>query len=528
MRLLILAVLPLLGAAGVGLVQRSRRGVGLAWLLSVITVIIGWGLSLASIWQANYSQISLPWLPQSLSFRSTISFSLDPNRWVYTLLAFTLGTTVLLTAPSRLAFQSGPKNWMANLINVSILILALSAEDVTTIALSWTLLDGIAILTEHLLIGVPPQKSIINLLGRWLSTLLIIGAALSQMPPDPQLDPRIWSHFSGTLFFLGVAIRMGLVPLGAGIAYPKQEYRGVWTILNFQNPLLGLALLSRLASPELTATLRLSGLPLLLALWGFFNAILWLNCSEAPQGLPHWIATMSSLALASAYTTNVSPLPWAILTILMGIIPMLAIFVFPARQVFLFLTILTFSTLPLTPLAIGWQGLMTSLGGWIWPLTVAISITGWYHLVENANGSLVTSERWISAVYGLGLMFLPLTAWGLWILKPTLHTQNWLAGSITFLLILAGVLGFRYRKTTLLSTSPSVVWLNQRMGQIRHYLVQFLSLIWLIDGLILVHKGLRPLTHFLEGVLEGESGLLWALVLLALLLSLANASGISP
>lgn len=134
---------------------------------------------------------------------------------------------------------------MANLINIGLLILALSAEDVTTIALSWTLLDGIAILTEHLLIGVPPQKSTINLLGRWLSTLLIIGAALSQMPPDPQLDPHIWSHFSGTLFFLGVAIRMGLIPLGAGIAYPKQEYRGVWTILNFQNPLLGLALLSR-------------------------------------------------------------------------------------------------------------------------------------------------------------------------------------------------------------------------------------------------------------------------------------------
>lgn len=321
---------------------------------------------------------------------------------------------------------------------------------------------------------------------------------------------------------------MGLVPLGAGIAYPKQEYRGVWTILNFQNPLLGLALLSRLASPELTATLRLSGLPLLLALWGFFNAILWLNCSEAPQGLPHWIATMSSLALASAYTTNVSPLPWAILTILMGIIPMLAIFVFPARQVFLFLTILTFSTLPLTPLAIGWQGLMTSLGGWIWPLTVAISITGWYHLVENANGSLVTSERWISAVYGLGLMFLPLTAWGLWILKPTLHTQDWLAGSIAFLLTLAGILGFHYRATILLNASPFVAWLGQRMNQIRHYLVQFLSLIWLIDGFALIHKGLKPLAHFLEGVLEGESGLLWALVFLALLLSLANASGISP
>ncbi len=528
MRLLILAILPLLGAAGVGLVQRSRRGVGLAWLLSVVTVIIGWGLSLASIWQATYSQISLPWLPQSLSSRSAISFSLDSNHWVYTLLAFTLGTTILLTAPSRLAFQSGPKSWITNLINLGVLIVALSAEDVTTIALSWTLLDGIAILTEHLLIGVPLRKSAINLLGRWLSTLLIIGAALSQMPPDTQLDPHTWSQLSGTLFFLGIAIRMGLVPLGAGIAYPKQEYRGVWTILNFQNPLLGLALLSRLASPELTATFGFSGLPLLLSLWGFFNALLWFNCPEAPQGLPYWIAAMSSLALTSAYVANVSPLPWAILTILMGIVPMLAIFAFPARRVFLFLTILTFSTLPLTPLAVGWQGLMTSLGGWIWPLTVAISITGWHHHVENANGLLVTSERWISAVYGLGLMFLPLTAWGFWILKPTLHTQDWLAGSITFLLILAGILGFHYRITILPNASPFVAWLGQRMNQIRHYLVQFLSLIWLIDGFALIHKGLKPLVHFLEGVLEGESGLLWALVFLALLLSLANASGISP
>lgn len=528
MRLIILAVLPLMGAAGVGLVQRSRRGVGLAWLLSVMTVLVGWGLSLISAWQAAHSQISLPWLPQSVSSRSIIAFSLDSYRWVYTLLAFTIGTTVLLTAPSRLAFQSGPKNWVANLINIGVLIIALSAEDATAIALSWTLLDGIAILTEHFLIGIPPRKSAITLLGRWLSTLLIIGTALSQTPPGPQLDPPTWSQLPGTLFFLGVAIRMGLLPLGASIAYPKQEYRGVWTILNFQNPLLGMALLSRLASPELTATLRPSGLPLLLALWGFFNALLWLNCPEAPQGLPHWVAAISSLALASAYAANANPLPWALLAILMGTFPLLAIFDFPARRVFLFLTILTFSTLPLTPLAVGWQGLMTTLGGWIWPLTLAVSILGWYRHMENANISLVTSERWISVVYGLGLLFLPLTAWGLWVLKPTLSTQDWLAGSMTFLLILLGILGLHYRTTTLLSTSPFVIWLSQRMSQIQHYLVQFFSLIWLIDGFALLHKGLIPLAHFLEGVLEGESGLLWALVLLALLLSLANVSGISP
>ncbi|MDT8899420.1 hypothetical protein QYE77_14235 [Thermanaerothrix sp. 4228-RoL] len=528
MRLLILAVLPLLGAIGVGLVQRSRRGVGSAWLISVITVLIGWGLSLMSTWQAAYSQITIPWLLPSSSFRSIIAFSSDSNRWVYILLAFTLGTTVLLTAPSRLALQSGPKNWIANLINIAVLIPALSAEDVTAIALSWTLLDSVAILTEHLLIGVPPRKSMINLLGRWLSTLLIIGVALSQTPPGSQLDPRSWSQLSGMLFFLGIALRVGLIPLGAGISFSTQANRGVWTVLNYQNPLLGLALLTRFAGPELSASFGLSALPLLLSLWGVVNALLWGNSPEASQGFPHWIAAMSSLALTSAYTANASPLPWALLIVLMGTCPLLAMFVLPPRQVFLFINLLTFSTLPLTPLAGGWQGLMTTLGGWIWPLTVAISITGWYHHMDNAKSSLVTSERWIVAVYGLGLLLLPLTAWGLWGLKPTLYTQAWLAGSITFLLTLAGVLGLHHRIIPLSSARPFFVWLGQRINQTQHSFVQFFSLIWLINGFTLLHKGLKPLAHFLEGVLEGESGLLWALVLLALLLSLANASGISP
>ncbi|MCX8025389.1 MAG: hypothetical protein N3A60_09315, partial [Thermanaerothrix sp.] len=286
-------------------------------------------------WQAAYSQISLPWLPQPSSFRSVLSFSLDSNRWAYVLLAFALGTSVLLTAPSRLALQSGPKNWIVNLINLGTLIIGLSAENVTTIALSWTLVDSLAILTEHFIIGSPPQKSAINLLGRWLSTSFILSAALSQTPPAPQLDPRTWSQFSSMLFFLGIAIRMGLIPLGAGIAHPKQEHRGVWTVLSFQNPILGLALLSRLTSPELAATLRLPILSFLIALWGFFNVLLWVNSPEAPQGLPHWIASISSVALTSAYAANASPLPWAILMILMGVAPLLAIFALPVRRVFL-------------------------------------------------------------------------------------------------------------------------------------------------------------------------------------------------
>ncbi|MCX8026082.1 MAG: hypothetical protein N3A60_12850, partial [Thermanaerothrix sp.] len=105
---------------------------------------------------------------------------------------------------------------------------------------------------------------------------------------------------------------------------------------------------------------------------------------------------------------------------------------------------------------------------------------------------------------------------------------DWLVGSMTFFLLLVGILGFHYRTAIALRIPPFIVWLSQRMNQIQHHLIQFFSLNWMIDGFLLIYKGLKPLANFFEGVLEGESGLLWALVLLALLLSLVNASGISP
>ncbi|WP_299027742.1 hypothetical protein [uncultured Thermanaerothrix sp.] len=525
MSLAFLVGLPLLGATGIGLVHRSRHGMGLAWLLSLFTTLIVWGLSLVNTWNGALSEVKIPWLPQVAPAPSLLVFSLDSNRWPYVFITLNLGLAVFLTAPSRLALQSNPTNWAVNLFSMGWLILALSADDVIAIALTWTALDGAAFITSHLLLGTGTRPNTVQLLSRLASTFLVLWVALSQTPPHAQLTPQSWTQSTALLFLLALGLRMGLIPLGSVSSPPIRERRGVWTSLNFQGPILGMALLTQIADQGLAISINSTGLSVSLSLWGLLCALLWIRSSDAQQGLPFWIAAQASLVLICALAPEASLPSWAIMTVFMGAMPLLALYDFPLRQWIGYFSLLTFSTLPFTPLARGWQGLSNLTGTWIWSLNLAILITGWFNHARSLDQPLVTSERWISVVYQLGLSILPIGAWVLWALNPRVVTQGWQMASLTALLALIGIIWWVYRPAWL---PASPIWLTTLLDQAHHRLVQVLAFDWLFDLLAFVQRQSKPIVQFLEATLESESGILWALILLAMILSMLQMSGGAP
>jgi hypothetical protein len=72
------------------------------------------------------------------------------------------------------------------------------------------------------------------------------------------------------------------------------------------------------------------------------------------------------------------------------------------------------------------------------------------------------------------------------------------------------------------------VWIR-RWGNLERYPLALadsvFSMNWLYSGFWFIYRRLRLLTGFITEVLEGEGGILWALLLLVLLLALLAGNG---
>jgi len=533
MRFFIPVILLLSGALGVWIIHISRRAVGLAWLMAVAVSLASWGYGIASL-SSTASSASIPWLPGTNSFLATLQFTANKQIGFYYILALTILLAVLLSAPTRLMLKSGPPTWGINLLNTSILLLALASENLVAWALTWTLMDGAYFLTTQFFLAQRArlQEDIFHLLARLAATLLLIGVVLTQ--PEPQQPLNIASISQGSLIalLLAIGLRMGLLPLRAASQDALPLRRGVWTILSISSPLAGLAVLAHLAPSSGTPVLDIPGLQTLLLLWGSINALLWLSASNALEGQPYWNSSFSALILACAFSGNFDALPsWGMIFVLLGSLPILfTLGIRPTRQIALF-ALLTFSALPLSPPSLGWQGLSQNAIGllaWLWPAPLALLFTGFFRHSYRPIQSPAISERWILVAYILALLLVPLTAWVLWWFHPPVLVP----GSIPQALITLGLtllgISLILRRPTLATPTEEVMGQSLTLLQaIREGFVQFFSFNWLLEWTQRAGNLLLPLFTLVDEIFEGQSGLLWALVFLFLLLSLISVGQVN-
>jgi hypothetical protein len=125
-------------------------------------------------------------------------------------------------------------------------------------------------------------------------------------------------------------------------------------------------------------------------------------------------------------------------------------------------------------------------------------------------------ERWAWAIYSLGLLLLLIVYFflGFWT-QPALKEVSWAgwSGGVAAL-GLAGILWF----------------LNTRQPRVPRRLVmailRIFSLNWLYSLIGLLYRSLRYLVDWITLILEGDGGILWAILLLALILSLIARQGL--
>jgi len=524
--ILLPVILPVFTAVVILILSRTQPRFGVSYLVAVLVSLANWSLVLAFHWIQPPPLALAEWLPIP-GLPAAIIFQLDSVSWAYAFAITSLAAAVILTASARLALRSIPAAWAGSLLVSGAAILAIISGSPLALALAWTIIDLIEL---AIILGTvnQPQMSlqaVLSFSARVTGTFfLIIAMAISQSNGQVLIliDPP---QASAILLLVAAGLRLGVLPLHLPYTAEVPLRRGLGTILRLASPASSLVLLAHLPPNVVPASVY----PFLLifsALAGLYGAAMWAAAENEINGRPYWMIALAGMCVASTIRGYPqSSLAWGTALILSGGI----LFLYTARERLtgfpLALSLLAFTGLPFTPAARGWYGLVIppiNVPDLIFLAAHALVMIGFIHHALRPADALSTMERWIQVLYPLGLYLLALASWLLLLLglPDSLTSGVWWASLLSALITL-GYLVWYWRFRSRISTERFeknwIVIVGRRAARM---LGAVLRLDWLYRLLAALLNLFQLFLRVITAILEGEGGILWIFVLLALLLSL--------
>ncbi len=530
--LILLPVLLLfLTALGIVILQQARPSVGYAWLIGSLGALVTAAVVTGMRWYLPLG-IEVNAVSAFPGFSSPPSFSLDRYSWPYVFSMAVLALGFLLTDSARLETEARPLNWAAGLGLVGICILTLMSANPITLVLTWTAVD-LAELMMVLMQGAgrrAGEQMVIAFSVRVSGTVLILTAVLVARSQGIDFQLLQIPSSLGIYMLLAAGLRLGVLPLNIPYFRDVYPWRGLGNVLRMIGPASSLVLLGRMPSDLPIADWRvlLLGLSGLAAVYG---AAMFLNAKDEISGRPYWFAALAGLAVASVI--NGSPqasIAWGTALILFGSV----LFFFSARRRQILyipaLGVIGISGLPFTPAASGWQGVIGGSAGMFSLfaiITVVLLIWGYLRHAWRGRDELYRMERWVHTIYPTGLLIMIAAgAANGYLGWPGSRTVGIWWASITAALIAGGgiVLALSLR-SRFDDQEISGRWLSVFARRIGGVLAAIFRLNWLYRFLAWLYGIVQSFIQLLTAMFEGDGGILWALVILALLISQIIAGG---
>jgi hypothetical protein len=195
------------------------------------------------------------------------------------------------------------------------------------------------------------------------------------------------------------------------------------------------------------------------------------------------------------------------------------------------LGVLGMTGIPFTPAAGGWPGLIVSpfnLLDVLMLLSHILLIIGYLKHALRPEGDFSQLENWLKIVYPIGLGILVLSFWliGFSDWRIPIESGLWWAGVLSVLLGTIGMFGIDWASRNLPTEERRIGWIINPFKVLLRFFERLLNLDWFYRLLVLVYEGIRYLVNMFTAVFEGDGGLLWAILFLALLITLINAGGL--
>ncbi|HAV75774.1 MAG TPA: hypothetical protein DCX53_00305 [Anaerolineae bacterium] len=504
----------LLSAIGLLILRFVSPDFRYTWLLATGGAFTAW-ISLL-FWQtAMPITAQLPiWQPVSI-FRQTPLFIADGISWTFAMSLGTICLGVIITAVARDNFPS-PVSWIGIFLLTAFGILAVTAENPLTLVLLWAAIDLSELISQLYFVEEPKlnERVVVSFASRVTGTLVLLWASMVSASNDSVLNFLSAPPSSGLLLVLASGLRLGVLPLHLPYAGDSAFRRGFGTNLRMVSAGSSLILLARvpLSSVESPITPYLMMFASIAALYGGW---MWLRSPDELTGRPFWLIGLGSLAVAAALRGNpIGATAWSCALILSGG----ALFLASAQSRWLertlFIGVLGVSALPLSLTANGWVSERTGIWFAI-PLLIlaqAFLLAGYIRQSQRVSARTNFDDQpiWARNVYPLGIYVILFTilllgffGWG-----GALKIGNWIPS------LIASLLTF------------SLIWLTPRfriLNPVRAHWVRPTDPNWL-DTIYQTFWGLYrqigKISNSFSNVLEGESGIMWTLVFLALFISI--------
>jgi len=503
-------------------VYLARRSLALSWVSAVLGALLGWILILSAGINLPVSIPLISWSPKDLLPYSPV-WLVDRVSWPFALGLATLSLAVILTDVAR-EFEVESSSWAGSLALTALGLATVFAGNPVSLLLGWAALD-IAELVFLLgyLRGMEERRQVVAVFSARVGGifLLLYGQILAVAKGIPlrfdQIPPDI-----GIFLLLATSLRLGVIPLHIPFWRVPPLRRGIGTISRMVPVAGSLVFLVRVATVGVLPG-QVSILILLIGLAAIYAGFMWLNAANELEGRPYWILGMAALSLAAAVRGQL------LSCLALGIALMFSggmLFLLSARNklliVFTYMSVLSTAGLPFTPSFLAGQLYSLPLSPWHILLFIAqaLLLAGYIRHSRRPGDTLGRAERWVWVIYPSGLIFL-LVAY---------YLAGWVGGSLTprtdwgigIGSLLPGVLvmGFSILLLSWAQRSP------QLPLSLRIFLRNLFSLSWFYVLLDWVFRTVGQVISFITLVLEGEGGVLWALLLLTLLVAFLSRGGL--
>jgi hypothetical protein len=517
--LALLPIILLLLTPGVMLVIRIvRPGFTYYYLLAVAGSSLTWITMLVLGFQLPQTIRLLEWSPESL-FPASPTLLADQSTWPYAFAVATLALSAILTAVARIT-QHSWKTWVSTLTVASMGMLAIFSGNLLTLLLAWAAIDLVELIIFFIQVNDSSarERAVVSFSARTAGIVLLLWAGVVVAPGDPFIFSDIPAAASVYLL-VAAGLRLGVLPLHLPFAQELPLRRGLGSILRLAPAASSLMLLTRTATVGVAQPIQ----PYLFTLAGLaaiYGAIGWITATDELRGRPFWILGMAALAVASAIKGHPqASQAWGLACLLTGGLLFLSSAKYRSLLIIFILGILGLTGLPFTP---AWDGAHLYAAPFdvflpIFLISQAILMTGYLRHALAASSDLSGSERWIRTVYPLGLGLLPLSHYLIAWQTPLPHDNTgnyaeWWAG--LSVLIITALLIFIGQRDLHLPSVIMPVW------------NRLYSLKWMANLAWALYRSVGKVIVIATNIMEGSGGVLWAMVLLVILVSLLVQSGL--
>jgi len=496
------------------------RGIRTAyiWMAIIAVSLIVWGLVLLMPPQKETVFEYKNWF---MLADKTISlkYSINPTNFAFLFLTIAYNLSFFLTAVSRLNIRSDLNYWTVQLLLTICAVLAFSASNLWSLLLAWTLLDVLNFLYQLGTNSDTIKDEIFRAtLIKFAGSMLFVLSTVKTAGMNLNIDLDNLAVMPQHSFFLAALLHSGILP------YPIKNKEGLITkkIIDHSFSIISFAvsfvLILKLTGLQISP---LAAIPLKLFLFTILIifAYKWMTTSSSVFN-PINLLYVASCILTLFYISNAYiSIFFFIASIMFGLL-FSGLMTHYDRSLLLFpaIAILFISGLPLTLFSLGSHGFLSggiTLDSLFVSAAYILMLSGFFALLFNKKEKFDGLDTWYQMSYlsGLLIFLVSLLLIGFRNLSSISDEFNlWWFSVIIFGSSLMIFLFFLRKE------KPKKAELQQK----KQTTPTFFSLQWLFKIFVILVRRVQMVIVSVSQLLEGEGGVLWALVLLFLLISIIN------